>query len=125
MATKTVKFRIELEQPLPHPEEMAVVTFIGRATVKTGRFSGVSTLEPQITHLWMGIDIPSQEQFPWHVRPVSLPTATGSGWKRLRTELEQAALDAFDSPVAITLPDEVSKPFTAFVWGLQPSGIFQ
>lgn len=121
MASKDVKFRVDLEQPLPHPEEVCVVTFIGRATVKA--VGSYRTCE--VTHLWMGVNIPTKEAFSWHVRKVSLPNPKQGGWKRLAVEIEQAALDAYDSPVAITLPDEVRTSLAPFVWGLQPSGIFK
>lgn len=120
MENKTVKFRVEMEHPLPIPGETCTVTFIGRATVT---FNAEETfLAAEVTALWLGVDVPNEHNFSWNFRNVAVPEKNHENFQ-LNLMLKGAALDAFVSPEAITLPDEKCSPLTNLVSFLKPHPI--
>jgi len=97
----TINFKHEVEQFLPHPDESCIVTFLGKAEITQEKEDGKTWTGVQIVELWIGVDVPS-EALGLHFRKVS-HTKLG----KLQTDLETAALDAFESPKAVTLPSEI------------------
>jgi hypothetical protein len=118
MVNKVVKFMLEVEHPLPIPGETCKVTFLGRAEVSFSQ-------EPkgwlvQITNLWYGVAIPTEEVFSWQVRKVELPKGAAP---ELVAKLDMAAIDSYLSPEAITLPDEKCTPLDHLASFLKPHPI--
>lgn len=110
---ETVAFRCDIDQSLPHPDEMCIVTFLGRAEItiekecsqtESGSTVTNTFLSAEIIDLWLGVDVPPN-LLPYHFRKVSVPGS--KVWRGVENKLEEAALDQYESPMPVTLPDEV------------------
>lgn len=122
MENKTVKFRADMEHPLPIDGETCTVTFLGRAEVSAKKMAqdegGGVMLTPEITALWLGVEVHLKEVFSWNYRPVSVTEMYKTAYqptRKILEMLETAAMDAYYSPEAITLPDEKLNPLTSLV----------
>lgn len=107
--TQTIAFSFTEPIYCLHPEASATATYVGRAQVTIENQMRTSeTVSVEFTHLWFGIDVPTDWQ-PHHFREATLPD-NSQGFAKLRSALEGAAIDQFYSPTAITLPDEERQP---------------
>lgn len=111
----TVNFKHEIEHFLPHPDESCIVTFLGKAIITQEKEDGKAWTGVEIVELWLGVDVPS-EALGLHFRKVK-----HTGLKGLQNDLETAALDAFESPQAVTLPNEANPLETL---NLKPHSLF-
>ncbi len=99
-----IKFRCDIDVPLPHPDEMSIATFLGYAEITEEKEDGKTYLATEIVQLWLGVDIPS-EPCGLHFRRVST-----NNLGKLSGQLEPAAMEAFENPKAeITLPSEIES----------------
>jgi hypothetical protein len=111
----TINFKHEIEHFLPHPDESCIVTFLGKAIITQETEDEKTWTGVEIVELWLGVDVPS-EALGLHFRKVA-----HTGLKGLQNDLETAALDAFESPQAVTLPSEIDSLDTL---NLRPHTIF-
>lgn len=130
MENKTVKFRVEMEHPLPIDGETCTITFIGRAEIDAKKMSidegGGEMLNAEITDLWFGVEVHLKEVFSWNFKAVSVTEMYKTAYqptRKILEMLESAAVDAYHIPEAITLPDEKCNPLTSLVSFLKPHPI--
>lgn len=110
--TEFVNFQCDVEQNLPHPEQMCICQFIGKAQLTFEFHEGREFREIRIIELYMAIDPPTNPP-PSVFQKVSVPDYDHylgiSEWQCLLPKLETAAFDNYYHCLhAVTLPSEIN-----------------